>query len=102
MEGGGSVVVDHSLLLLLQPCCLQGFCDRSLFCNAILSVLSTCSFAIISLRPKELVALNCVLADVWLLVFCASSSQCRGPWVGLRTEIVAFPGHTPVSIAFGY
>ena len=40
------------------------------FCFTVLSVLS--SFAIISLRKKQLVALLCLHAVVWLSLFCAS------------------------------
>ena len=67
------------------------FCVLSLFSFAVHSFLST--FAIISLRKRELVALLCLLAAVRLSVFCVSSSWCR--WlVGLQFVIVAFPGHT--------
>ena len=54
------------------------FCVRSLFCYAVLGVLS--SFAIIPLRKRELIALllcHCFLDVMWLLVFCLSSSLCR-------------------------
>ena len=53
-----------------------GLCACSLFCTVVLSVLS--SFAIISLKKRELVALLCALTVVWLLVLCVSSSQCHG------------------------
>ena len=45
------------------------------------------SFAIIQLRKRELVALLCVLAVVWLLVLYVSSSWCLG-W----SVVVAVPG----------
>ena len=54
-------------------------------CNLI-CVLS--SFAIISLRKRELVALLYVLAAVWLLVFCVSSLG------SLWSVNLPFPGHT--------
>ena len=61
-------------LLLLQ---LWGLCACFLLCNAILCVLS--SFAIISLRKRELVALLYLSSDVpRLLLFCGFSSRCRG------------------------
>ena len=37
--------------------------------------------------------LTCVLAVMWLAVFCVSSSQCRGLVCAL-TVFVAFSGHT--------
>ena len=53
---------------------MHGFCDWPWFCNVVFDILS--SFVIISLRRKELVALlNCILAVIWLSVFCVSSSR---------------------------
>ena len=49
------------------------------------------SFAIILLRKRELVALLCVLAVVWLLVLFVSSSLCCGD--GLQCVIVGLSGH---------
>ena len=53
--------------LLLIPCLLLlslfvGFCVWSLFCNIVLSVLSSFNFAIISLRKRALVALVYLLS----------------------------------------
>ena len=43
---------------------------------AVLCVLS--SFTIVSMRKRELVAVHCVLAAVWLLVLFVTSSWCLG------------------------
>ena len=61
-------------------------CGR-LFCNVVLSVLS--SLVMISLRKRDLVALLCVLAAMWLTGFHSSVSLPRGAvcWY----VIVAFP-----------
>ena len=72
-KGGGSVV--DSLFIVASSACL--FCDWSL----LLSDLS--SFEIISLRKRELLALLCFLAVVWLSVLCASSMWCCGLVCGL-------------------
>ena len=55
--------------------CLCGFCVTSLFCYAVLCVLS--SFAIISLAKRKLVALpfSCLLDVLLLLPLFASSSR---------------------------
>ena len=63
----------------------MGLCVLSLFCDEILSVLS--SFVIISLRKRGRAC--CFLAVMWQIVFCVSSSQ----WAGLQCVIVTFPGH---------
>ena len=86
-----------ALLLLIQCFFLLpwfvGFYAWSLFCSAILSVLS--SFAIISPRKRELVALLAFSSwcPVTVIVFVFSS---RCLWVGLQCVIVVFPGHTPL------
>ena len=54
-EGGGSVVVDS----LLSVALVVGFCVYSMFCCALLCVLS--SFAIILMEKRQLVALLCFL-----------------------------------------
>ena len=72
-----AIVHSKSVVLLLLIHCLLllplfvGFCVLSLFCNALLSFLS--SFVIIPLRKREswLLYFNYVLAVVWLLLFCA-------------------------------
>ena len=69
-------------------------CVRSLFCNAVFSVLS--SFAIISLRKREL---NCkkllyVLAVVWLLVYTVPLPHGALGCMSLQCLIVAFSGLT--------
>ena len=51
-SGGGSVVDS---LFIVASVILWEFCVWSLFCNAVFSVLS--SFATISLRKRDLVAL---------------------------------------------
>ena len=63
------------------------FCVWSLLCNAVRSILSY--FLPYSRRGKE----------SWLLYFYRFLAQCGGlfvtaPWVGLRSVIVVFPGHT--------
>ena len=71
-------------------CCV---CVKSLYCNAVLSFLS--SFAIISLRKRG-------AGFFTLLVFllpcgCKFSVSFHvAPWLGLWYAIVAFPGHTHV------
>ena len=62
------------------------FCVRSLFCCAVLCVIS--SFAIISLRKREQVAL---LYFVTVRVLCPFSTVL---WFGLQCVIMTFPGHT--------
>ena len=49
----GGPIVDG--LLLLSSRCLWGHCVLSLFCNTVLTAL--CSFAIVSLVKRELVAI---------------------------------------------
>ena len=83
--GGGSVVVD--LLLFVTP--IEGFCNCSMFCCALLCVHS--SFAIISMGKTEQVALLCLsswclVIVVWL--FLTLSRVC------LQFLIVVFPDHT--------
>ena len=68
-----------------------GFLCLSLFCCALLCVLS--SFAIILRRERELVALlllsyGCLVTVNILCLFLAV------PWVGLRCVLVVFPDHT--------
>ena len=58
--GGGSVVVDLLLIVAL----IVGFCVCSMFCCALLCVLS--SFAIISMEKRELVA--CLCLSSWCLI----------------------------------
>ena len=65
----------------------MGYCVRSLFCYAVLCVLS--SFVIISLGKRELVAL--LYSHVVVVALCLFLTV---PWVGLQCVIVAFPGHT--------
>ena len=64
------------LLLIHRLFLLPMFCVVSMFLNAVLGVLS--SFAIISLRKRELVALLklCSCSHV-AVVFCVSSLRCR-------------------------
>ena len=81
-------VHSKAVVLLLIYCCSQYLWVFYLvFCNAELTVLS--SFAIISLRMRELVALF-----VFLLSFDYKCLFLAVPWVGLWSMIVAFPGHT--------
>ena len=83
--GGGSVVVDS--WLLVTP--IVGFCNRSMFCCAVLCVHS--SFLIILMGKRELVTLLCLSSGcrmivVWLFLTI--------PWVRLHFVIVVFPCHT--------
>ena len=68
------------LLLVNYYCCsycLFYFCFWSLFCCAVLSVIS--SFAIISLGKRERDGcLNIAFNVMGLLVICVSSSLCNG------------------------
>ena len=71
--------------------CLWGFVVKSLFCFAVLCVLS--SFTIISLGKRELVALLllsslCLVTDFVLCLFLMLL------WVGLQFLTLAVPGHT--------
>ena len=62
-----------------------------LFCNVVLSVLS--SFTVIWIRKRDLTLyLYCALAVLWLSEFCACSLWCLKlvSW----SVIVAFPSHT--------
>ena len=61
--------VDDSLFVVTPI--VNVFCVSSLFCNIVLSVLS--SFAIITMRKRVLDALLCAIAILWLLLFCAST-----------------------------
>ena len=67
--GGGSVVVDLLLIVAL----IVGFCVCSMFCCALLCVLS--SFAIISMEKRE--RAGCLSLFVFLVSY-RSSSRCRG------------------------
>ena len=71
-------LTSKSCLILVAP--IVGFCLWCLFCNEVHSVLS--SFAIISLRKRELVALhfNEFLLPMWLSVICVSSTWCQA-WI---------------------
>ena len=71
----------------------MGFCACSMFCCALLCVLS--SFAIILMGKRELVALPCLsfrclvfVIAMWLFLMM--------PWVGLQCLFVIFPDHTHV------
>ena len=85
MDGG--FVVVGSLSVVAPIVCLVH--DRFLICNAVLRVLS--SFAIISLRKREPVALLCVIS---ILLYQCSVSLPRGMW----SVNVVFPGHTHLTI----
>ena len=61
--------VDDSLFVVTPI--VNVFCVSSLFCNIVLSVLS--SFAIITMRKRVLDASLCAIAILWLLLFCAST-----------------------------
>ena len=70
-----------------------GFLCLSLFCYALLCVLS--SFAINLKRKRELVALlllsyRCLVTVNFLWLFLTV------PWVGLQCVIVVFPDHTHI------
>ena len=80
-----TVVVDS--LLNVTP--IVGSCNCSMFCSALLCVLS--SFAIILMGKRKLVTLLslsswCLVIVVWL--FHAA------PWVCLQFVIVVFPDYT--------
>ena len=62
--------------------------DWSLFCCAVLRVIS--SFAISSLRERELVTLLCHVT-VCILFLCLTV-----PWVSLKFMIAALPVHTHI------
>ena len=71
------------------------FCNRSMFCYALLSVL--CSFAIILMWKRELVVLLslstwCLVIVVWLFLAV--------PWVCLQFVIVVFPDQTYLLFLF--
>ena len=79
------------MLLIVTP--IVGFCNCSMFCCALLCVNS--SFAIISMRKRELVALLylsslCLMFVVWLFLTL--------PQVCLHFVIVVFPDHTHLLI----
>ena len=80
------------LLLVDIYCCsyyLFYFCIWSLFCCAVLSVIS--SFAIISLGRREKWLLkNCFLCHGTVSAMCLFLAV---QWVGLQCVIVVFPGH---------
>ena len=80
-----SVVVDS--LLIVTP--IEGFCNCSMFCCALLCVYS--SFAIISMGKTELVALLCLTS--WYLVIVVWLFLMM-PRVCLQFVIVVFPDHT--------
>ena len=67
----------------------MGFCNCSMFCCALLCVLS--SFACISMGKRELLALLCL--SFWCLVFCVCLFL-RMSRVCLQFVIVVFPDHT--------
>ena len=68
------------IYFLLLPHCLLGFCVWSLFCYAVLSVLS--SFAIVLMRKREreskLLCLNCIPGVLCVFVLYDFSSRCYG------------------------
>ena len=68
-----------------------GFCVLSLFCYAVLSILS--SFAITLLRNIELFALL-ELFSRWLVAVSVLFPFLTVPWVGLQCVIVVFYDHT--------
>ena len=73
--GGGSVVVCP-----ICSVCLWGFVF--LFCNVVLSILS--SFAVILMRMRDLVLyLYCAFAVLWLSEFCVCSLWCHKLVFGL-------------------
>ena len=69
----------------------MGFCVCSMFCCALFCVLS--SFAIISIRKRELVVLLC-LFSLCLVIVVVQWLFLTVPWVGLQCVIVVFPDHT--------
>ena len=82
---------SKAVVLLLLLHCFWRFCVLSLFRYTILSVLS--SFAINSpMKSLRAGCFGCVLTFVPMYVFMV-------PWVGLWSEIVAYPGHIK-SLAF--
>ena len=76
MDTGSVLLLIHCLLLLLL---FVGFCVWSLFCNAVLNVIS--GFAINMLRKRERFAFLCVLTAMLVLVL----------WVRLQYVVEAFP-----------
>ena len=77
-----SKVVDS--LLIVTP--MVGFCNCSMFCCALLCVLS--SFAIIFMGKIELVALLCLSSWCLVVIVVLLFLAC------LQFVIVAFPDHT--------
>ena len=67
------LLLIHCLLVVPNVCVL--FCIWSLFCYAVLSVLS--SFAIISFGEERDGCLKITLNVTGLLVLCVSSSRCN-------------------------
>ena len=88
---GGGFVVVHSLLID-GP--IVGFCACSMFCCALLCVLSC--FAIILMGKRELAALLC-LSSWCLVIGIALWHFLTVPLVGLQCVIVVFPDHTHFS-----
>ena len=67
--GGGSVVVCPICSFVCGDCVF-------LFCNVVLSILS--SFAVIRMRKRDLALyLCCALAVLWLSEFCVCSLWCN-------------------------
>ena len=77
----------------------MGVCNCSMFCCTLLYVSSTCSFAIILMGKRELVALLslsswCLVIVVWLFLAV--------PWVCLQLVVVVFPDNTHVLFYSAY
>ena len=67
----------------------MGFCNCSVFCCALLCVLS--SFAIASMGKRELVALLSLSSRCLMIVVLLFLAV---PWVCLHFVMVVFPDHT--------
>ena len=81
---------SKEIVLLMLSRSLFGFCVWSLDCNVTLNASS--SFAIISMRKRELVALSCYhVVVIFLFLFLVVPW-----WVGLQSVIVVFSGHTHI------
>ena len=78
---------------------IERFCVCSMFCCAVLCVLS--SFTIILVAKKEMVALLC-LPSWCLLTLIVLWPFLMVPCVGLQCVIVVFPDHTHLLVLILY
>ena len=81
------------MLLIVTP--IVGFCNCSMFCYALLYVLS--SFATVLMGKRELVALLSLSSWCLVIVLCLFLAV---PWVCLQFVIVVFPDLTRILFLF--